>query len=258
MRSLRKQTFATIVKGKTLRQVLDICQADQAKLDACFPTLQSVVDLLFEKMPEASIVLSRRYDLVSIEDYLELARALTEGRCNKYGMLVDAYGHTKYEAGIKPFYEIVAEDNDSIQKLIIDGHPPKSGTLCFLVGFIMSKENGDVSHDWYPFPVKASDLQSVSNEDMSNIMNELAVLLTTKIHKEKPQTIDVVHGEEFGDEDADEHHIVDPFGQPELIENALVPVLLAAGIARNFPRLEVRDDAGDSFTVWIEYDTRRF
>lgn len=262
MRSLRKQTLQTLSKGKSLREILEICEADQRKKDACFPTVQSVKDLIMEKLPGASMVLNRRFDMISIDEHIELARALAEGRCNKYGILVDNYGQSIGQDKIRPFFELIATETEEVSsyptKLTIDGYAPRPGTNCYLIGIGSVSEAGFVDYNWYPFPTLSLDIRSAKQGEIIIMMTEISILLAVKLRTANVAIIDIVHGDEIGDEDNDEHHDVPSGTTVDEIADLILPTLHFAGIKNDFPRFEIRDDADNHTTFWIETDFRTF
>ncbi len=256
--NLKDRSFANLTKEKSLREVLDICESDQAKKDACFPNPASVRGLIYSKMPSAIKALDRRFDLVSIEDYIMFVRALLEGRCSKYGILTNLKG-LLLGGKVVPFYELVGDDNN-IQpvELLIDGHSPKPGTGCYLVAIVSTIEAGNSTYDWRAFPVVEKNLKDVSTDTTHDIMYYTAEILAMQMKEMRATSLIITYGEEFGDDDRDQEHVLDPDDSIEDIVEMILPSFELEEDRTDLSHMEMIDDANNSTSFWLETAFKNF
>lgn len=259
MHSFRERTFQALVKNKTISEVLDICEADQIKMDSCFPNVQSIRDFIIERLPGAVGVFKYRRDIISVEDHIELARALVEGKSTIYGIMIDLYGETVDEANIGTFFKLKeSQDDDDDNNLIypcklgVDGPSPKSGTGCVLLGYMFDK-GSIVDNEWYPFPVRANGFKSIKSDILEDIVAEFGVELVRSIGSTDPTNIRIKFSEK--DERNEAYDDLDP--SVEILD--LILKSLKIGMAnRYFPVIHAINDVGQEAEWHIFHEFRFF
>lgn len=259
MRSLREKSFKALIKGKTMGQIIEICTQSQASLDSCFPSVDDFLDLINDKMPGCDAVLSRRYDMSTIEDYLEFAKALLEGRCNKYGIST-SFGGTPFPAQtiLKPFYVVEPTEETIVSKLVVDGHPPKPGTGCCVIQIISDDGVRDIEFDFYPFPVLATSIDKINRATAHGITMETCFILARKLISKDTTDINLLYDELNPADPRNRHFAIQQHYDDLSIVDLIFPEFEEDFLTSPLPRIVAIDDAVNETNFYIEIHFRFF